>query len=463
MTSWTPLIDKGKGPLYHSLADAIERDIRSGRLPPGTRLPTHRDLADALGVNVSTATRGYAEAERRGLVHATVGRGTFVSSDGGASPSLVAPEPHASGLVEMGLVTPLYALDPDIGDGLRRLSGRGDLARLLRYAAPAGLPEHRAMGAEWMKRYGLETDAASVVVTAGGQHALACCLTALFRPGQRVAVDSLTYPGIKSLAVSLGIRLAPVSGDARGMTADDLDAACRREDIAGVYLMPGVHNPTTTFMPPERRDDIAVVARSHGLVVLEDDAYGLSRPPGPVVTPVTARIPERSVFIAGVSKAFGAGLRVAFLSAPGPLRGKLSEAVLNTVWMASPITVELACSWIRDGVADAAVAAKREEARRRYAVAAERLAGYDHQGHETGFFLWLRLPEPWTGAALELRAREAGVNLFGAERFGVGHEPVPPAVRISLTGPESLDRLCEGLEIVRRVLEGRVPDVEARL
>lgn len=102
MTSWIPPIDKGKGPLYHSLADAIERDIRSGRLSPGTRLPTHRDLADALGVNVSTVTRGYAEAERRGLVHATVGRGTFVSSDGGASPSLVAPEPHAPGWWKWG-------------------------------------------------------------------------------------------------------------------------------------------------------------------------------------------------------------------------------------------------------------------------------------------------------------------------------------------------------------------------
>jgi DNA-binding transcriptional MocR family regulator len=96
-------------------------------------------------------------------------------------------------------------------------------------------------------------------------------------------------------------------------------------------------------------------------------------------------------------------------------------------------------------------------------MAAERLAGYKYQGHETGFFLWLHLPEPWSGAALELRAREAGVNLFGAERFSVGHEPVPAAVRISLSGPQSLQDLAKGLDVVRRILEGRVPDLGARL
>lgn len=462
MTIWLPLIEKGDGPLYQALADAIEQDVRSGRLGRGTRLPTHRDLADTLGVNVSTVTRGYAEAERRGLIHATVGRGTFVASDGGASPSLVAPAPHGPGIVEMGIVTPLYALDPDIADGLRCLSARRDLTRLLHYAAPPGLPEHRAAGAAWMTRYGLDADPADVVVTAGGQHALTCCLTALFHPGQRLAVDALTYPGIKSLAATLGIRLAPVSGDDQGMSAADLDAACRREEIAGVYLMPGAHNPTTVFMPPERREEIAAVIRRYGLLLIEDDAYALTHPSCPAA-PVLAGVPERGIFIAGVSKAFGAGLRVAFLAAPGPLRTGLSEAVLNTVWMASPITTELACSWIMDGTADATLAAKRGEARRRYAVAAERLAGYVYRGHETGFFLWLHLPAPWSGAALELRAREAGVNLFGAERFGVGHEPVPAAARISLSGPKSLKDLTKGLEVIRRILEGRIPDLGAHL
>ena len=66
-------------PLYLALAGAIAADVQTGRLKAGDRLPPHRDLADALGVTVTTVTRGYDEAERRGLIRGEVGRGTFVT------------------------------------------------------------------------------------------------------------------------------------------------------------------------------------------------------------------------------------------------------------------------------------------------------------------------------------------------------------------------------------------------
>src|ERR1700754_1619370 len=69
-----------RGEVFSSLADILEQAIRSGRLAPGSRLPTHRDLSKRLGVAVSTVSRAYAEARRRGLIDGTVGRGTFVLS-----------------------------------------------------------------------------------------------------------------------------------------------------------------------------------------------------------------------------------------------------------------------------------------------------------------------------------------------------------------------------------------------
>src|SRR5215813_4452642 len=70
-----------RGEVSSSLADTLEQTIRSGRLPAGARLPTHRDLSKRLGVAVSTVSRAYAEVTRRGLIDATVGRGTFVLSN----------------------------------------------------------------------------------------------------------------------------------------------------------------------------------------------------------------------------------------------------------------------------------------------------------------------------------------------------------------------------------------------
>src|SRR5262245_10123702 len=121
MTIWSPRLprtpsgrDSGprrpggrRIPLHQRITDALAADVAEGRLAPGTRLPTQRDLADTLGTTVATVTRSYAEARRRGLVEATVGRGTFVREAGYApsTPGIIdltinslAPLPFAGAL-----------------------------------------------------------------------------------------------------------------------------------------------------------------------------------------------------------------------------------------------------------------------------------------------------------------------------------------------------------------------------
>jgi len=450
MTIWTPRIATESSPLYKELADAIERDIANGILKPGERLPTHRDLADALDMNVSTITRGYREAEKRGLATGTVGRGTFVASDACTSTAMVSFEPCAPGMLEMGLISPLYHLDPDISDGFKRISRRKDPTSFMRYTDPRGLPEHRQAGADWAGRYGLEATAEDVIVCAGAQHGLTCTLSGLFRAGDRIATDALTYPGIKTLAAMLGIRLVPIAMDEQGMTPEALDAACRRDEIKGVYLMPGVHNPTTATMSETRRDDIARLAESHDLIIIEDDAYDLTDPGE--TTPVGSRARHRSVYVAGMSKSLAAGLRVAFVVAPKPFLKPLAQAVLNTIWMAPPLNSELATMWINDGTADRTIQIKRTEAARRYMIACDLLEGIRFRGKPSGFYLWAELPEPWTGHALETAAHQAGVNVFCAEKFVVGETTPPAAARISLTGTESLDDFRKGLTLLKNII-----------
>ena len=110
MTIWTPDLTRHGGPRYRAIASALHDDVVQGRLNPGTRLPTHRDLAYRLGVTVGTVTRAYAEAERRGLIGGEVGRGTFVRDlrRGGESPA-AAPMPErdpASPLLDLSVNAP---------------------------------------------------------------------------------------------------------------------------------------------------------------------------------------------------------------------------------------------------------------------------------------------------------------------------------------------------------------------
>src|SRR3954468_19990006 len=76
---WAPTLEDRTGPLYQRIVDALSADVASGRLRHGQQLPTHRALAKALAIDLTTVTRAYAEARQRGLTEARVGQGTFVA------------------------------------------------------------------------------------------------------------------------------------------------------------------------------------------------------------------------------------------------------------------------------------------------------------------------------------------------------------------------------------------------
>lgn len=447
---WNPkIIDTDKS-LYIAIADAMERDIKNGTLNPGDKMPTHRELADIIGVNVTTITRSYKEAARRGLITGTVGRGTYISADTGMDSTMMRIEDKAPRMIEIGLVLPLYMSEPDISGMLEKLSRDKFLKRFLGYTDPMGLPEHRETGAYWMKRFGINASAGDIVICAGAQHALTCCLSSLFEAGDRIAVDYLTYPGIKAAAKTCGIKLEPIHMDMEGMIPEELEAACRRNLVKGVYLMPNMQNPTTVSMPEKRKQKIAHVIEGNGLILIEDDIYSFTNLNSQKA--IASIIPEKSVYIAGTSKAFYAGLRVAYVAAPGQYRYKVGQAVVNSIWMAPPLNAEIVSECIRSGTADRIISSKLEEAAKRFAVASEYLQKYSFSGQPGNFFVWLNLPDNWTGRELESAGHRMGINLFCADKFALGGEAAPSAARISLSGPETMDELRLGFDILESIL-----------
>lgn len=448
---WVPnLTDTGK-PKYQAIADALEEDIRAGRLLPGARLPPQRELADLLRVNVSTVSRACREAERRGLIGGTVGRGTFVAADVAVTREMVPGAGNGPARIEMGIVTPLYQHDPELDEVFTALRENGGLSRSLRYTDPAGLPEHRATGAEWVRQFGIAASSGQVVVTAGAQHALACILASCWQPGERIAVDALTYPGIKTLAAMLHVLLVPVAMDEQGMIPEALATACRRDPLRGVYLMPAVQNPTGRAMGGERRQAIAELVARNRLLLIEDDAYWYTADSPPPA--LSTLVPENAVYVAGLSKILFAGLRTAFVVAPEIWRPRIVSAILNTMWMAPTLSSGLVCRAIADGLVVRNMRRKLQEANKRNRLAEQYLPPPVRRVAENGFFLWYPLPEPWSGATFEQVARTRGVNLFCAEKFAVGNPGPPAAIRISLTGAETEMELAEGLRRVADILK----------
>lgn len=452
MTSWTPHLDRSK-PLYQALADAIEEGVAAGELPRGAKLPTHRELAELLGVTVGTVTRGYAAAERRGLVSGITGKGTFITPDAATESSLLEPvAPVGNQVIEMGLVLHSRGMGPDVSRQLATLAKKAGVQSLLDYAEPAGRPSHREVGAKWMERSGISASADNVVICTGGQHALTCALLSLVGVGEVVLTEPQTYPGLKTLARSLGVRLAAVEHvDEEGLLPEAFENVCRREGAKALYLMPSVNNPTTRCMGEKRRRDIARIAQRLGVYILEDDAYALLREARP--DSFASFAPDRTVSVWSLSKALGGGLRTAFVYVPTAVRAGMIRAVQNTVWMAPPLLAELTCSWLSSGEADTVLAGRKADNEARWSLAAKFLEGYDYEGFRDGYFIWLHLPGKASGLAFEARAREAGVGVFAAERFSVAHAPAPRAVRVSLSGPDHLHELEQGLGILRSLLD----------
>jgi DNA-binding transcriptional MocR family regulator len=454
MTSWTPDLSHHKGPRYRAIADALALDVHDGRLAGGTRLPTHRDLAWKLRVTIGTVSRAYAEAERRGLIVGEVGRGTYVRPLAGAAAMTLGENLGATGdpdFIDLSINRPGTAEESAaMAEALQRLAADSDLGTLLDYHAPAGLLEDRAAGAALLESCGLATAPDQVVATAGGQHAMACIIGALMQPGDTLAVEALTYPGLRALAGLLHVRLLPLPIDEQGLVPEALEAACRAGPVRALYTMPTLHNPTAVTMPELRRQALAEVACRYDVALIEDDVYGFlldTRLP-----PLARYAPERSFYITSASKSLMPALRVGYVHAPKAMIEPIAAAVRATVYSAPPLMARIAARWIADGTASRLAEEKRAEMRRRNRAARRILAGAEFTGDPAAPHLWLMLPEPWRADDFVAAARRRGVGIIPASAFAVIRQP-PEAVRVCLGAQTTAERVERALSRLAELLQ----------
>ncbi len=450
MTSWSPDLAARKGPRYLAIAEQLARDLEAGRLKPGDRLPTHRDLAWKLGVTVGTITRAYAEAERRGLIAGEVGRGTFIRDRAIDPPPPPLPLPDDD-FVDLARNFPVSERPSEvIIRAIAEASTSPDLSKMLAYAPNLGLPAHRAAGVEWLARHGLRTNPAEVAVCDGAQHGAMLAMAAVARAGDVILTEQLTFYGMKSIATLLGLRLHGVAMDEYGLIPEALETACRQVAPKALYCIPTLQNPPTAIMPAERREVIAEICRRHGVAIVEDDIYGFLSDDSP--PPIASFAPEISIFITSFSKSVAPGLRIGYVKAPVPLLDRISSALRATTWMAAPLMAEIASRLVRSGDAARLAEAQRAEAIVRQGIAAQRFADFEMATHPSSFHLWLTLPEPWRREEFTAQARQRRVGVAPAEAFAVGRAPVPHAVRIGLSAARDRAQLDRALGILADLL-----------
>lgn len=453
LPAWMLAISMTRGPRYLAIAQGVRNALVSGALKSGDRLPPQREFARLLGLNLGTITRAFDELRTMGLIKGEVGRGTYLamSPSNDAPPSLW-DHSQPQGYIDLshnfperapgmpGATAVLQALQ-----SLQSLPGQ----RLLATQVDTGHLAHRAAAAAWLVSRGVPATADNVVVTCGAQHGLLLALGALTRPGDIVLTEELTYYGLKSAAAMMGRPIVGVRMDQQGLLPDALEAAIQRSAARVLFCCPTLHNPTTATMGPTRRRDIVEVCRKHGVTIVEDDVYGWM--PEEPLAPLAGLAPERTVYVTGLSKLVGPGLRIGFMVAPAEHVRSLGVALRATTLMASPLNAAAALTVLTPETMGHIVREMRRETCERQAIVAACLPAASVVSRPGAFYFGLRVGSQWTAPAFARAAEAAGIGVTpyevfeGAPMAGGGlvrvcHNAAPdqPGLKRALRGLSSL-------------------------
>lgn len=443
---------RGRGrALQSSLRDAV----RSGRLAPGTQLPSSRELAADLGVSRGLVTDAYAQLTAEGYLTGRQGSGTWVTAAGAGS---AAPAAAAPAVDDRGGPTDFRPGLPDLSLFPRTAwsaSHRRVLARLphraFGYPDPRGLPALREALAELLaRRRGVAADPDQVVVCSGVAQAHTLLGLVLHGRGERtMAVEDPGGPEQTALLAATGLRAVPVPVDDDGLSVTALTASGARS----VIVTPCHQFPTGVAYSARRRAQLTAWARTVGGLVVEDDYDGDFRYDRAPVGALQGLAPGQVAYTGSVSKTLAPGLRLGWLVAPPDVAADAAERK-RTMDLGNPVTEQaVLADFLTSGDYDRHLRRCQRLYRRRRdtlgAALAAHFPGAAVSGIAAGLHAIVTLPARYGPEARFLRAADAaGISLRPLSDYRSGPAPRPdPDVRLVVgyahLAPEAITRAVE--------------------
>jgi len=448
---WKPSLETDR-PIYRAITDAIARDIESGQLVAGDRLPPQRDLAKALAINLSSVSKAYKLAFDLGLINGETGRGTFVRA---GDPTRI-PWPSGENSVNIDYASN-FPIPMDLRFDVTRLCN--DMARydtgqrLLDYAPSGASADDLAAAASWLASLGVTALPDNILITSGAINGVFACLLGLAKAGETVLCEDLTSPGLISCARMMGLRLAGVPMDRQGMKIDAFKRIAIETGARIAVLNPTLHNPTLTVLSARRREELADFAAQSGMILVEDEVYAPLLEKLPV--PLAALAPAHVCYITSFSKAMLPGLRIGYLAAPPQLSDRLRNAIRVSTWMPSPMLATLASRWVRDGTAARLIATRRNAGRERIRIACHILRSHKVIAVDEGLHVWLVLPPPWRADEFAAYLKQRGITVMPSQDLAATSVARLQAVRLSVGAEPNKARFEQGLLRIDRILNGR--------
>ena len=431
--------------LYEQVAHELEKQIRSGTLRPGDRIPSVRRASEQHRVSVTTAVQAYLSLENRGLIEARPKSGFYVRVPRRVQflePKTSRPSKAATSVGVGSLQSRLFdaALRPDVvpfGAALpspellpvtklnRMLASiaRRSGARGLSYDMPPGAESLRREVARRSLDWGTNLSPDDFITTCGGTEALALCLRAVTKPGDVVAIESPTYFGVLQAIEAFGLKALEIPTHPRtGMDLDALELALKKQRIAACLVVPNFNNPLGSLMPDEHKRRLVDLLARREIPLIEDDLYGDLH--FGAERPRVAQSYDKSGLVmlcSSFSKTVAPGYRVGWV-APGRFYEKVKSHKLTST-LATATLPELA---IAEFVANGGYDAHLRAIRRTYAEQIQRVSHAIEESfpQETtitrpsgGFVLWVGLPPNVSALKLHERALAEKISVAPGPMF----------------------------------------------
>jgi DNA-binding transcriptional MocR family regulator len=432
----------GDSALYRLLALRIARLADTGELSAGLRLPPERELAAALSVSRNTVAAAYQLLRDEGMAESRQGAGTRIVPHRTTPAAVHRANGFFSGLLEASVVEADLSIAavagaPQVADALIQPASVMDPYMLRETITsngyfPYGLPWLRTAIAGHLTRLGLPSTADEVMVTTGGQQALDLLVRGEVLPGQPVAVEDPTFPGVLDALHRSGASVIGIPAD-DGVDPDRLDHILRTHRPALVYLIPTHDNPTGLVMPADVRHRVTRLAAAYPDTLFVDDmtlaeltldtalAFGEGPPPPPLAAAGLANL----VTVGSLSKVYWGGLRVGWIRGDTGLISRLAAAKA-TADLGSPAFQQAIVAALLEDQHDAILAWRLDWLRERYSALASALTTYLPEWTwpvpRGGLTIWARLPG---------HEQDSGAFAQAALRHGVA---IVPGRLLSATG-----------------------------
>ncbi len=454
-------------PKYKAVVAMIRDQIAAGGLSVGDKLPPVRELAWQLQITPGTVARAYTVLTDSGVLHAEVGRGTFVSDpattiekESGELPlNLIEIDVvrHKSG----GDVNSVNLFSPHLPNGgqvelIRKLMGeiaKDPPSGIMHYPSRRSAEPAREAMTQWLHGAPIgQIDANDIVLSHGGQNAIVLVFQTILR-GRRpvVFVEELAYPGFRRAAELVRADIVPIACDKDGIIPEALAAAAERHPEAQILCTsPEVHSPTCGFTPMERRLALVKVARKADLQILEDDCYRIGRAEGEGYRLLA---PERGWYVSSLSKSVTPALRIGCAIGPRGMSAALHRSAEHGFFGLATPMLDLCAALLAHPQLPQIMENSRLGVERYVKVAVNTLGGFDLRWRHDVPFLWLKLPQGWRASAFCLAAEKAGVQIRAAEEFASRDAQSPHAVRMAVNGGVSLRSFEAAMERLRRLLD----------